>query len=316
MARKPRIHCPGALYHVMLQGNGGGNVFVDDRDRRFFDDLIAEGVGRFGHRIHAYCWMRNGAYLAIQVADIPLSKIIQNLAFRYTRAFNQRHARSGHLFQGRHKAILVDADAYLLELVRYIHLTPVRVGIVENPRSYPWSGHLAYVSGLQVGWLSTEWVLSRLAQEKALARSQYEQYVLAGIKEGYRHDFHSGCEGGRLLGDDRFVERTLTTQSERQSRKVELNQVVQIVCKEFRLEPAAVIRHGKNHRAAEIRKWVAFLYVESGGTLAEAARYFHRDITTLSRQLQPLVGAGGDSSVPPGLRNAATRLGLDWRIHA
>jgi hypothetical protein len=258
--------------------------------------------------------MRNDVNVAIQVSHIPLSKIIQNLAFRYTRGFNRRHARTGHLFQGRHKAILVDAQAYLLELVRYIHLAPVRAGIVRNPRSYPWSGHLAYVSGLQVGWLSTEWVLSRLAGEKALARCRYEHYVLAGIKEGHRHDFHSGCEGGRLLGDDKFVQRILRVQSERKIKTIDLRQIVKAICEQCDLEPAAVIGRGKNHKAAEVRKWITLLYMESGGTLTEAAKYFHRDITTLSRQLRPLADRG--SKAPPEFRNAAARLGLNWRAYA
>jgi len=113
MARKPRIHLDGALYHVMLRGNGGQSIFLSDEDRDAFEALVAQGVSRFGHRIHAYCcWMGNHVHLAIQVAETPLSKIMQNLAFRYTRWFNRREQRIGHLFQGRFKALLVDADSY------------------------------------------------------------------------------------------------------------------------------------------------------------------------------------------------------------
>ncbi len=101
---------------------------------------MAEGVGQFGHQIHGYCWMGNHIHLAVQVVEVPLSRIMQNLAFRYTRWVNKRQGRVGHLFQGRYKAILVEAQSYLLELVRYIHLNPVRARLVEEPAAYRWSG--------------------------------------------------------------------------------------------------------------------------------------------------------------------------------
>ena len=122
MARKSRIHYPGAVYHVILRGNGGQDIFFARQDRTRFYLLLQEGVERFGHRIHAFCCMTNHVHLAIQVAEIPLAKIMQNVSFRYTRHINNREKRIGHLFQGRYKALLIDADSYLLELVRYIHL--------------------------------------------------------------------------------------------------------------------------------------------------------------------------------------------------
>ena len=123
MARKPRLHVPGGVYHVMLRGNGGQDIFFDAEDRSHLYLLIQQGVERYRHRIHGFCCMPNHLHLVIQVKEAPLSQIMQNLAFRYTRWINTKHTRSGHVFQGRYKAILVEADRYLLELVRYIHLT-------------------------------------------------------------------------------------------------------------------------------------------------------------------------------------------------
>ena len=100
MARKPRVHFPGALYHVILQGNDGQTIFFDDKDRTRFYFLLQEGVERFGHRIHAFCLMGNHVHIAIQVSEVSLSRILQNLSFRYTRWVNRRQGRSGHLFQG------------------------------------------------------------------------------------------------------------------------------------------------------------------------------------------------------------------------
>ncbi len=117
MARKPRLHVAGGLYHVMLRGNGGQAIFFADADRYHLYLLLQEGIERYGHRVHGFCCMSNHIHLAVQVADIPLAKIMQNLSFRYTRWINQRKKRVGHLFQGRYKAILVDAEGYLLQLV-------------------------------------------------------------------------------------------------------------------------------------------------------------------------------------------------------
>ena len=114
MARKPRIHYPGAFYHVILRGNGGQDIFFSKNDRTKFYLLLQEGIERFGHRIHAFCLMTNHIHLVIQIGDIPLSKIMQNVTFRYTRYINARRKEFGHLFQGRYKAILIDADTYIL----------------------------------------------------------------------------------------------------------------------------------------------------------------------------------------------------------
>jgi len=145
MARKPRVHVPGAIHHVMLRGNAGQPIFADDTDRQRLCELLADGVERFDHRIHAYCLMGNHLHLAIEVGQVSLSREVQNLAFRYTHSFNHRERRTGHLFQGRFRSLLVDRDSYLLELVRYIHCNPMRSGLVRSPEAWTWSGHRTYL---------------------------------------------------------------------------------------------------------------------------------------------------------------------------
>jgi len=153
MARKPRVHYPGAFYHVILRGNGGQSIFFDDKDRTRFYFLAQEGIERFGHRIHAFCLMTAHVHMAIQVGDVSLSRILQNLSFRYARWVNWGQSRSGHLFQGRYKAVLVDADVYLQELTRYIHLNPVRAGMVKEPVCT--LGELGKVTGRDTATLSS-----------------------------------------------------------------------------------------------------------------------------------------------------------------
>ena len=132
MSRKPRLYFPGALYHVLLRGNGGQAIFFEHTDYHHFYKLLAEGHARFDHRIHGFCLMNNHVHLAIQTGSQPLSPIMQNVSFRYTRWINKWQKRVGHLFQGRYKALLVDQERYLLALIRYIHLNPIRAGIVKE----------------------------------------------------------------------------------------------------------------------------------------------------------------------------------------
>ena len=141
MARKARVHLPGGYYHVMLRGNGGNDIFFSDADRSRFLFLVQEGIARYEHRVHAFCLMGNHVHLLIQVGSVPLSKIMQNLSFRYTRYINKQKNIVGHLFQGRYKAIFVDADSYLLELTRYIHLNPIRAGLCAAAKDYEWSSY-------------------------------------------------------------------------------------------------------------------------------------------------------------------------------
>ncbi|MBI5968601.1 MAG: transposase [Deltaproteobacteria bacterium] len=129
--------------------------------------------------------MKNHLHLLVEVKGVSLSKIMQVLQFRYTRYFNKRYTKVGHLFQGRYKAILCDKEQYLLELIHYIHLNPVRAGIVEVPEKYPWSGHLGYSSKVKDDPIHPDFVLGQLGKNRTVARRRYRQYVLDGMNMGH-----------------------------------------------------------------------------------------------------------------------------------
>ena len=288
MARKPRIHYPGAVYHVMLRGNGGAPIFFEEGDYLYFEELLQEGIQRFHHRVHGYCWMPNHVHLAIEVANTPLSKIVQNLSFRYTRRINKNHQRMGHLFQGRYKAILVDANTYLLELVRYIQLNPVRAAIVAHPEDYRWSGHQAYLGKIACQWLTTDWILQRFGKSRKPARRHYERFILEGMGEGYRKEFHQGNTEGRLLGDESFIE-SIPFQPEASLQPplnfVELSQLSHWVCQCFEVSEEQLKEKQRRRDLTKIRVFIALFFTEGGGNLQQVAEYFRRDLSTLSRQL-------------------------------
>jgi len=283
MARKPRLHYIGAVYHVMVRGNSGQNIFTDEEDRYRFYLFLQEGVEKFGHRIHAFCLMNNHVHLAIQVGDKPLSRIMQTLCFRYTQWVNSRQKRVGHLFQGRYKAIVVDADAYLAELVRYIHLNPVRAKIVKIPEDYPWSGHRAYMGQEQLPWLTTEWVLSQFAQRLKTARTKYGKFVQYGRDEGHRQEFHSGTSEGRILGDDTFVEMVYEKSDDGEKKSVTLDDIIERVGKVYGLTEEEMVSGGKQRYPSEARGMIAYLVREVRGmSLTDLGRRMKRDVSSLS----------------------------------
>ena len=284
MARKPRIHYPGAIYHVILRGNGGQNIFYSKADRARLYLLLQEGVERFGHRVHGFCLMTNHLHFVIQVGEVPLSKIIQNISFRYTRYINRRKKRIGHLFQGRYKALLIDADNYMLELIRYIHNNPIRVKMAQAPEQYLWSSHQAYMGTTTISWLTTDWVLSQFAANEKRARKLFHEFCLRGMHEKHRKEFHRGNFEGRILGDDRFSEKAFAIAEEKFQVSVTVKQLIGIICTNYRIDYQEFVAQGKQQPGAEARAVAAYLVQDDEKlSLTELGRYLNRDLSALSR---------------------------------
>jgi REP element-mobilizing transposase RayT len=141
MGRKPRTHFAGAIYHVFSRGVERRAIFMDDVDRRSFINVLDRCICGCGAVLHAYCLMTNHFHLGIEVGEVPLSSIMQRLLTAYCKIFNARHDRTGHLFEARHHANLCLDDRYLTALIRYIHMNPVRAGLVPRPQDWPWSSY-------------------------------------------------------------------------------------------------------------------------------------------------------------------------------
>jgi len=288
MARKPRIHLPGGLYHVIFRGNGGQSVFLTEDDRYRFYLLLQEGTCRFGYRVHAFCLMTNHIHIALQVGDIPLSRGMHNLSFRYTRWINWREKRTGHLFQGRYKAVLIDGDSYLLELIRYIHLNPVRAGMVNDHEEYPWSSHRAYLGKEFLPWLTTDWMLGRFGKSVAKARAGYRTFVLDGLGEEYRPEFHGGRVDSRLLGDDSFMDKCLASLGGIPLR-LTTQEIVDKVCHVYNIDEATLKMQSQQRVASEARAVIGWLARELGcATLSDVGKLVNRDVGSISSSVSRL----------------------------
>lgn len=291
MARKPRIHFPGGIYHVMLRGNDRQPIFFSNEDRYRFYLLLQEFLTRCEHRIHAFCLMSNHVHLAIQVGDIPLSKLMQLLSFSYTRWINTRYQRVGHLFQGRYKAILVEQESYLAELVRYIHLNPVRANLVTCATDYHWSGHRAYLGMEELSWFTTDCVLSIFAEELTSARMQYQQFIVEGVGIKNQKEYLCGNQKSiPILGTDNFLEQLARVAHIRPKSKLTLPQIAEYVCAGYKLVPSALNQSLRTHGYSKIRAMIAWLAVELRiCNLTTAAAFFERDVTNLSRSIRTLM---------------------------
>jgi REP element-mobilizing transposase RayT len=204
MGRPLRIEFAGAQYHVTSRGNERRDVFKNQRDREQFLSYLESAVFRYGAVIHAYCLMNNHYHLLLETPSGNLSQIMQHINGAYTNYFNVKRKRFGHLFQGRYKAILIEADAYAQELSRYIHLNPVRAGMVSRPEAYKWSSYLDYIGERKSPeWMKTAFILDYFGKDKDACK-KYQRFV----EDLIEHEYASPLEGATaatILGGAEFV---------------------------------------------------------------------------------------------------------------
>jgi len=180
MARPLRIEYPGAVYHVICRGNNRQAVFRDDTDRKRYLEKLLLYCQEKKVDLLAYCLLSNHLHLLVETPEGNLSKMMQPFQTSYTVYFNRRHRRTGHVFEQRYKAMLVDKDNYLLQVSRYIHLNPVEAKLCERPQDYRWSSYPAYVKGTRIAGLKTDSVLDYFTGTKSRRIAQYREFVEGG----------------------------------------------------------------------------------------------------------------------------------------
>ena len=180
MAYPPRVCFDGAIYHVVIRGNNRAPIFSDDRDRRRYLELLVRYKQRFKYLLHAYALMPNHVHLILEPAPgTTISRIMQCVSIAYTKFFNKRHERVGHVFQGRFRSRLIEQDLYLLAASRYVHLNPVRAKLVSHPGAFPWSSYRAYQEDPQdpIRLVDPLLVLALVSRDSKLQRREYCQFV-------------------------------------------------------------------------------------------------------------------------------------------
>ncbi len=296
MPRAARLDIPGLLQHVIIRGIEKRDIFLDDQDRekflRRFSDLLQET----GTDCLAWVLMSNHAHFLLRPKEKKLSILMRRLLTGYSVNFNLRHHRSGHLFQNRYKSIVCEEEPYLLELIRYIHLNPVRAGLVKGPDEldeFKWSGHGVILGRRELAGQSAIEVLQYFGKRKASARRGYRRFIRDGISQGKRDDLTGGglrrssklgvsrefeSYDERVLGSGEFVDRLREEKSltERLPKRMSLDEVIKRTGKAFGISPEDLRSRKRSSRFADARAVISYLAVrEMGHNGAEVARKFN-----------------------------------------
>ena len=305
MPRKARIDAPGALHHIISRGIEGGKIFQDNADRNNFLDRLRTITSETETPCYAWSLIANHFHLLLKTGLVPIATIMRRLLTGYAVSYNRRHRRFGHLFQNRYKSILCQEDSYLLELVRYIHLNPIRASIIKDMQGldeYPYSGHSVIMGRVQNDWQDIEWVLKLFGKRVGFSRREYRLFVQKGISLGKRDDLIGGglirSSGGwaavkgmrnaevfqksdeRILGSGDFVERVLSEAQELMERKYlmstrgyDLDTIAAKVADLMKLEVLEIWSTGKERRRVKARSLLCYWAVkELGINMAELSR--------------------------------------------
>ena len=318
MPRQARLDVPGALHHIMIRGIDKTNIFRDDEDKARFLERLGLTLSEGKSTVYAWALMDNHVHLLFKSGQAGVSTIMRKLLTWYALYFNRRHRRTGHLFENRYKSILCDEDNYLLALIRYIHLNPLRAGKVktlEELDRYPWSGHSAVMNKRVYPWMDIDYVLLQFNETTRRARNAYRRFVQEGVGQGQRPELTGGglirSQGGwsqvlamqskgrkeeydqRILGSGDFVQGILKEAEEKQIRQIKLRRsgrtiahIIQEECKRNKVS-AEELREGNKRRAvSETRLVVARRSRnELGLSGAEIARHLGVNTSSINRAL-------------------------------
>jgi len=306
MPRQARLDAPGVLHHIMIRGIERRKIFKDDKDREDMLDRLAKLLPETQTACYAWVFIPNHAHFLFRTGVSPLATVMRRLLTGYAVSFNRRHKRCGQLFQNRYKSIVCQEDAYLKELVRYIHLNPVRASIVENLKGlnrYPYCGHSSIMGRKKRPWQDVDYVLGYFGKTAKRAKEAYLEYVSVGVGQGRLDELTGGglvrSAGGwsevkelrrqgqdhvmsdeRILGDSEFVDEVLSQATERYERRYELkrhgydlDRIAERVAEIYGMEPREILSRGKQQRKVKARSLCCFWAVsELGMSLRELAR--------------------------------------------
>ncbi len=284
MSRPLRIEYPDAWYHVMGRARKGQEVFPSKEDYFTFIDLLKDTSEMFNMKVAAYCLMNTHYHLLVQTPDANLSRCMRHINGVYTQRYNARNGCDGTLFRGRYKSIIIDVDAYLLEVVRYIYRNPLRAGIIEKINDYPWSSHKGYVSKAKKWeWLHKDFILNMFSKDKSLQMTTYKRFVAKEESlEIIKH--YSKKHMPPILGRDKFIERVKDIFAKKkkveeipESKNLcpEIIDIKKAVCRYYKIEEAELLksRRGIENEARDIA--IYMLRVVRGELLTKIGQEFN-----------------------------------------
>lgn len=321
MPRQARLDVPGALHHIMVRGINKADIFDDDQDRTRFLERLSLTVTEGHCTVYAWALMSNHVHILFKSGKQGISSVMRKLLTWYAQYYNRRHKRTGHLFENRYKSILCDEDNYLLALVRYIHLNPLRAGIVnsiEELNRYAWSGHRTIIGKSKHPWMDGEYVLAQFGNNRRKALHEYRAFMLAGVGQGNIKELTGGglirSQGGRskvlsmqrrgqkedfderILGGGEFVHNVLKEAEENQLRQVKarragktIQKIIDEECQKQGISIVELTGGGKRRKVSDTRALIAVRSrAELGLTAAAIARHVGVNTSAISRAIEKM----------------------------
>jgi REP-associated tyrosine transposase len=319
MPRQARLDVPGALHHLMLRGINKSSIFEDDQDRSLFLNRLEKNVAAAGASVYAWSLMTNHVHLLFKSGKQGISNVMRKQLTWYAQYYNRRHKRSSHLFENRYKSVLCDEDNYLLALIRYIHLNPLRAGLVktiEELDRYPWSGHSAVTGKRECAWMDVDYVLTQFGDTKRKARNEYRGFVEEGVGMGRQPELTGGglirSRGGwsqvvsarrnnrkeeydeRILGSGDFINtilkeaegKTLLQLKLRRAGKT-LSKILDQECDKSQISPKELKGGSRRREVSALRIKIARRGLdELGLSLAEIARHVGVSTSGIARAVK------------------------------
>ena len=328
MPRQARLDVPGALHHIMVRGANQSAIFEDEQDRARFLERLGEKVTEARASVYAWALMDTHAHILFKSGQEGISAVMRKLLTWYAQYYNRRHRRRGHLFENRYKSILCDEDQYLLPLIRYIHLNPVRAGVIKALKkldSYPWSGHSTIMEKTRHDWMDTAYVLSLFANRKRAARSAYGTFVAEGMGMGRMPELTGGglirSKGGwsqvlsarrkgqveesdeRILGRGDFVNAILKEAEEKTRAQLRLRRtgttIIKVIneeCARRRISPRELKSGSRRRKVCVLRAAIGKRGLdELGLSMAEIARHVGVSTSSIARAVARLEEEGRES---------------------
>jgi putative transposase len=281
MSRRQRLHVPGGTYYVVQHGSTNRPIFTQPGDYQLFERLLAAALRRTSARVHAYCWTPQAIHLALQIDNISVGRFMQGITSRYARSIHQRAAESGHFFKQRYRAILIDPEAYLLKLVRFIHHVPAIAGMVPDAATHPHTSHAAYLGSAEMPWVTTRTAFRLL--NGCDEHSEYAEFMSAAPTADEVYLFEHGSKHDtRIVGSPAFLEN-LPRHLRVYRSKITLDQIIQTVTCRLGVDREHVLSNSRQREVTLARALIAWYATERRvATLSEVARYLRRDPSTLS----------------------------------
>ena len=305
MPRQARLDMPGALHHIMIRGINKSDIFIDEEDRVKFLERLEKNILNGRCSVYAWVLMNNHVHILFKSGERGISEVMRKVLSWYAQYFNHKYKRSGHLFENRYKSILCEEDRYLLALVRYIHLNPVRAGIVKSIKDldkYRWSGHRAYIGKDDYEWMDKKYVLEQFSNRKKIALKEYYKFIGKTTGAGCNEELSGGglirSAGGwsnvlsmrtrkekmeydeRILGGGDFVNSILKDTEEKETRQLKyrlsgrsIKKIIDEVCKKEQVNPIELKNGSRRKKVSSVRRKIACRSLkELGLSFAEIAR--------------------------------------------